>query len=182
MNKKELRERMREKTKKNEKYDREIIKKVMSLPEYSAAKSVFVYIGTGDEINTDILVDDMLSHGKDVYVPLCFGNGKMAAKSISSKEELKKGMYNIPEPRADAREIEPGEISLIIVPGVAFGRDFTRLGRGGGYYDRFLSQASRATLVAPCREENLIETVPVDEHDCPVDIIVTKDEVLRKDR
>lgn len=182
MNKKELREVMREKTERDEQRDREIIKNVMSLPEYSAAKNVFVYIGAGDEINTDFLVDDMLENGKDVYVPLCFGKGEMAAKKISSREELQEGMYGLLEPSASAEGILPEEISLVIVPGVAFGRDFTRLGRGGGYYDRFLERASSATLVAPCREENLLETVPVDEHDCPVDVIVTKEEVLRKDR
>lgn len=182
MNKKELRERMRKKTGINRKRDSQIINKVISLPEYDAAKSIFVYIGAGDEINTDYLVDDMLKKDKAVYVPLCLGKGEMVAKRISSRDELKEGMYGIPEPGAEALEIPPEDISLVIVPGVAFGRDFTRLGRGGGYYDRFLEKASGATLVAPCREENLLETVPVDEHDRSVDVIVTNEEVLRKDR
>ena len=162
--------------------DDKILKTLMSLPEYRKASDVFVYIGVGEEIKTEAIIDDMLDSGKNVYVPLCFGNGEMTAKKIQSREELHPGRYGIPEPLDDADEIDAQELSLIIVPGVAFGRDFSRLGRGGGYYDRFLEKAKNAVFIAPCREQNLEERLPKDEHDRDVDIIVTEEKVLRKVR
>ena len=182
MDKKEVRALMRERTKANQKIDAMILEKIMGLSEYKDAKSVFVYIGIDPEINTDSLVDDMLKRGKDVYVPLCKGRGEMVAKKISSREDLSLGRYNIPEPPETAEGTDPEDLSLVIVPGVAFGRDFSRLGRGAGYYDRFLERAKNATLIAPCRRENLIDKVPVEKHDRFVDLIVTNEEVLRKDR
>lgn len=153
--------------------DEKIYKGFTSLPEYKSAGRVFAYISVGNEVSTDAITDKLLADGKEVYVPLCHGKGEMDARRISSKSDLKPGRYGIPEPEEDAEKTEPCDIDLIIVPGAAFGEDGSRLGRGGGYYDRFLKCAANAKKIALAREINIEKAVPQESHDESVDIIVT---------
>lgn len=153
--------------------DEKIYERVTSLSEFARAERVFVYVGVGAEVSTDAIIDRLLSEGKSVYVPLCRGRGEMDAVKITSRKDLKPGRYGIPEPGAENPKTAPEELDLIIVPGVAFGEDGTRLGRGGGYYDRFLAKAKNAVKIALCREVNMGKTVPHEAHDEKADIIVT---------
>lgn len=162
--------------------DEAIAKKLIALPEYVNANCIFVYIGVGDEVLTDEITENLFAEKKRVCVPFCHGKGIMDAVEISSKEELVPGKYNIPEPRDRTRIVTPKELELVIVPGVAFGEDGSRLGRGGGYYDRFLKNAANAKKIALCREINLEKTVPREEHDEFVDIIVTDKRVIKTER
>ena len=187
MNKAELRRAVLERNAalgKEEKHlsDKAIAERLAELSEYKNAKCAFVYIGVGDEVLTDRITEKLFASGCRVCVPFCHGKGIMNAVEISSKEELVPGKYNIPEPRDRTRVISPESLELVIVPGVAFGEDGSRLGRGGGYYDRFLKNAENAVKIALCREINLKKTVPREEHDEFVDIIVTEKRVLRTER
>lgn len=162
--------------------DRAIAERLMNLPEYKDAKCIFVYIGVGAEVLTDEITENLFASGKRVCVPFCHGKGIMDAVEISSKGDLVPGKYNIPEPRDRTRTVSPESLELVIVPGVAFGEDGSRLGRGGGYYDRFLKNAKNAKKIALCREMNLEKTVPREEYDEFVDIIVTEKRVLKTER
>lgn len=159
--------------------DAVIYKNAMSLPEWEAAKSVFVYVGIGCEVRTDTLIEKLISDGKRVCVPLCRENGVMDAVYIPSLDFLKPGRYGIPEPQECGEKAQPEELDIIIVPGVAFGIDGTRLGRGAGYYDRFLCRAENAKKIALCREAALSETVPTETHDEKVDIIVSERRIIK---
>ena len=147
--------------------------------EYADAKMVFAYIGVGDEVSTGKIVDRLLKEGKRLCVPLCHGGGRMDAIEIRSRDELVPGRYNIPEPANKEECIPPEEIDLVIVPGVAFGENGTRLGRGGGYYDRFLQAAKNASRIALAREVNVEKSVPCEAHDECVDKIVTETRVIK---
>ncbi len=160
--------------------DLEIFNRFFSLkPEKH--KEVFVYVSCGSEVETSGIIKRFLEHSSKVYVPLCHGKGKMEAKRIFSLSDLSPGRYGIPEPEASAEGCEPSELSLIVVPGLCFGEDLTRLGRGAGYYDRFLEKAENAISIALCREENIRKTVPCDEHDRKVDMIITEKRVIRSE-
>ncbi len=183
MTKSELRVLSKEKNKtlsKSEKeaIDKKILENFLSLD--ILRKNVFVYVSFGDEIETRGIIDSFIKAGCEVCVPICREKGEMEAKRIESLSELTTGKYGIPEPPEDAEAIDPSELSLIVVPGLAFGRDFSRLGRGAGYYDRFLEKAVAATKIALCREVNLYETVPCEEHDRKVDIIVTEERIIKE--
>ncbi len=157
----------------------EIIKeKFLSLPIEKGEK-VFIYISFGDEIETLGITEELIRRGVLVFVPICHGKGEMDAVQIKSTSELSAGMYGILEPPRSGKRISPTELSLIVVPGVAFGRDRSRLGRGAGYYDRFIEKAKSAKTVALCREINLYETVPCESHDRSVDMIITEDRIIR---
>lgn len=148
--------------------------------EISKYRNVFIYISFGREIETSEIIKRLISAGAKICVPICRRAGEMEAKRISSVEELSPGMYGIYEPPESAQTVEPSELDLIIVPGLAFGEDFTRLGRGAGYYDRFLDKAKNSKVIALCREQNLFKTVPCEEHDRTVDVIVTEKRIIKK--
>lgn len=156
-----------------------IKEKFLSLPIEKGEKA-FIYISFGDETETLGIAEELLLRGVSLYVPLCYGKGEMDAVKISSTSELKAGMYGIPEPPKTGEKISPSELSLIVVPGVAFGCDRSRLGRGAGYYDRFIEKAENARTVALCREINLFETVPCEEHDRKVDMIITEKRIIKE--
>lgn len=158
--------------------DDRIKEKFLSLPIKKGEK-VFIYISFEDETETRGITEELLRRGVLVYVPLCHGKGEMDAVQITSISELSAGMYGIPEPPRSALKISPSGLSLIVVPGVAFGKDRSRLGRGAGYYDRFIEKAENAKTVALCREINLYETVPCEAHDRSVDVIITEDRMIR---
>ncbi len=160
--------------------DEKIENNLLYVPEYIDAVKVFVYCGVGDEVKTDGIIKRLFADGKRVFVPLCYGSGEMDAVEIDSLSDVVKGRYGIPEPIDNSRKISPSELDMIIVPGIAFGEDGTRLGRGAGYYDRYIEKAVNAKLVALCRTSNLLPTVPHEAHDKAVDVIVTDTKILKR--
>ena len=146
---------------------RAIAAALSSMEAYRNADCVCCFVGTGAEIDTYPLLRDALSAGKRLCVPLCMGRGVMEMRLIASLEELSPGMMGIPEPPADTPIVPPSEIGLLITPCLAADRNGMRLGRGGGYYDRFLSQY-RGAAVLLCRERLLQNRIPADAHDIPV--------------
>ncbi|MBL7140298.1 MAG: 5-formyltetrahydrofolate cyclo-ligase [Planctomycetes bacterium] len=89
------------------------------------------------------------------------------------------GILTVP----DAPVVPTGDIDVVLVPCVAVDRRGNRLGRGGGYYDRFLSQPDlRAARIVPAFRPQVVDHVPTDERDVPVDMVVTAGEVLRFER
>lgn len=157
--------------------DEKIKEKLLSLPIKKEDK-VFIYISFGKEIETRPIAEALLCRGCEVSVPLCHGNGEMEAVRISSLSELQCGMYGIPEPSEEGERVDASSLSLIVVPGVAFGEDGSRLGRGAGYYDRFIEKAENAKTIALCREITLFATVPTEAHDRRVDMIITENRII----
>lgn len=159
--------------------DRLIAKNILSLPEYRDAKCVFVFYGVEWELNTLPIIEDALSSGKKVALPLCFGEGVMEARQITSLEELVPGKYReIPQPAADAPPVEKSEIDFALVPCVCADRNRFRLGHGGGYYDRYLKERTffAATVT---RNAVLMDAVPRAEYDERCDCVVTETEIIR---
>ena len=86
---------------------------------YRDAACIFCYVSTSDEIGTAAILEQALTDGKTLCVPLCGRAGEMSARRILSLDELKSGAYGIPEPSSGAPEIPPDEISLVIVPALS---------------------------------------------------------------
>ncbi len=99
---------------------------------------------------------------------------------IRSLDELVPGTWGILEPPENSRKVVPAEeIDLAVVPGLAFDRQFNRLGYGAGYYDRFLPKLKKNAVKAGiCYSIQLIDQIPVEAFDIAMDIIVTDTEVL----
>lgn len=153
--------------------DKLIEEQLMMLNEVMEAKIIFCFVSMDDEINTKEIIKKLLSMGKIVGVPKCESKNNMKVYRIKSLEDLEKGYYNIKEPKSYCETIKPEDIELAIIPATACDKSKNRIGKGAGYYDRYLSNQSFLKVVL-CREKCLVDKVPTEENDIVMDIIVTE--------
>lgn len=100
---------------------------------------------------------------------------EMHAQHILTVDDLHRGPMNIWEPKLHCPRLSPAELDVIFVPGLAFTRDGRRIGRGGGYYDRYLSQPEcRARLIGLTTDLQLVDGIPTEPHDQRVSEIITE--------
>lgn len=112
------------------------------------------------------------------YLPRMLAGGGMEACVVADLEQdLERGAFGVMEPKGKQHIIQPSEVELIIVPGRAFSITGQRLGRGKGYYDRFLSR-SKALKVALAYDFQVVDELPVEEHDQAVDYIITQTRII----
>ncbi len=112
---------------------------------FRKAKIVMFYIAFGGEVNTEEMIREAKKIGKLICVPICRKDKEtMQPAILEDSGKLKRGPYGVLEPVAEAL-VEPKDVDLIIVPGLAFDKKCNRLGRGKGYYDRFLRKLSDKT-------------------------------------
>lgn len=142
--------------------------------EYANSKSIFVYISTKNEVETRKIIEKAFSDGKIVSVPKIYDND-MQAIEIEKTSEYNVNKYGILEPVVGkiVRNID-----LCVVPLVAFDRSLRRLGRGKGYYDRYLS-VGNYLKVALAFSIQKTEFVEVEKSDVDMDIIITEKEVYK---
>lgn len=160
-----------------------ITENLLSLEAVQKARTVFAYAAMEDEVQTEPLIASLLDRGKRVAIPLVIGKRAMEAALVPSMDAMETGAYGILTVRAERREIlAPQEIDCVIVPGVAFGLDGSRLGMGGGYYDAFLPKAERAVRVAAAFQCQISEDIPSLPYDCGVDWIVTEQGVFKANK
>ncbi len=156
----------------------EIKNTLLSMSEYKNAKSVFVYVSFGSEVETQSLIEAILKDKKRVAVPLCdTKTHTMQAVEITDISHLKNGAYGILEPDVNAGILAPDEIDLIIVPAISFDRCGMRLGYGAGYYDRFLADF-KGISIGLCFSQCISKSLPVCEFDKPVNKIITGRELI----
>lgn len=172
MDKKELRKKVLTHLRKDEVQDKNICEKVIKIIKEKNAKTVFAYISVKNEVGTGKLIHRLLELGVRVCIPKIKSDGNMVALEITSLETLIPDKYDIPSAPDDAKEIPKDEIDLAVVPGVAFTHDGYRLGRGGGYYDRFLSDCN-AYKLAVCYKSQLVSAIPAEGHDVLMDSVIT---------
>ncbi len=154
-----------------------LIKRALfSSNEYRHAKTILFYMPIRNEVDTADMIREALKK-KNVALPVTdTGNHRLIISRISSIEKMKQGAYGIPEPRKIS-ELEPGDIDLVIVPGVAFDRRGGRIGFGKGYYDRFLYRLD-IPRIALAYSFQVLDEVPVQDHDVKVDRIITENGVI----
>lgn len=146
---------------------------ITAMPEYQAADTVFCFVGTPREIDTMPVLEDALRQKKILCVPLCTGPGRFEVRQITDLAQLRPGTMQIPEPPADAPLIQTDSIDFAIIPCLTCNHSGQRLGKGGGYYDRFLSHYRGGTVMV-CREKLIREEIPVEPHDYPIHWVLTE--------
>ena len=153
-------------------------------------KTVLAYCSVGTEPSTLALIDSLLKSGRKVCLPLCTDLDEeghrtgafdaMEARVITSFDDLTAGAYGIPEPKADTELVPAEEIDIVILPCVGCDRQCRRIGHGAGYYDKYLTTVRKDCFtMALCYEEALADELPAEEHDVPVDAVVTEKTVYR---
>ena len=152
---------------------RAIAAHLLAMPEYQEAGTVFCFVGTDREIDTRPILEDILAAGKRLCVPLCTGKGIMELRQVTDLRQLTPGVYGILEPPADAPLVAVDEVDFAVLPCLTCNHLGQRLGRGGGYYDRFLAHYRGGTVLL-CREKLIREEIPLEPHDYPVPWVLTE--------
>jgi 5-formyltetrahydrofolate cyclo-ligase len=151
-----------------------IVNRFMEQPEYQNAKTVMFYVDVRDEVRTRQALPAALASGKRIVVPYCV-DGELELFWLEDMDELELGMYRILEPK---EELQPVDLDVVMVPGVAFDRQGGRTGHGKGYYDKLLEHARLDTpLLALAFECQLFDEIPTEEHDIFMDKVITESAV-----
>jgi 5-formyltetrahydrofolate cyclo-ligase len=156
---------------------------LLKLDIYQQSTNIMLYVATKLEVQTQEIIKSAQQDKKNIFVPLIIRGSRNLFPSLVKdfEKELIRGDLGIFQPSKEFYRICPPDIlDLVIVPGIAFNVQGYRLGRGGGYYDRFLSQLEpRTTSVALAFEMQILEEIPVEEKDIPVDYIITEKRVIK---
>ena len=158
--------------------EQQIRVQMLAHPWYQEASCVMGYLSVGYEVEIFPVLQAALTDKKRVFVPRCHPDGVMDAVEIFGLEDLEVGMFGILEPNAERKAVSLQRLDLIFVPGMAFDKEHNRLGRGAGYYDRFLEQAINAKTIGICRQNRVLAKVPTDAHDRKMDAIITENGIL----
>lgn len=137
------------------------------------SRTIVAYYSLDDEVNTHSMIDDLVADGKTVYLPKVVSDTEMVLCCYTGRESLSPGAYGIMEPVGPVVSAD-ATFDVVLVPGMAFDDNGHRLGRGKGYYDRFLRTLSepRPLLVGVCFDFQKIGLVPTETCDVSVDIVV----------
>ena len=142
-------------------------------PLLAEAQTIMAYYSLPDEVNTHALIDELVAEGKTVLLPKVTGADTMELHRYTGRADLQEGAYHILEPVGEPFT-DLSAIDLILVPGLAFDAAGHRLGRGRGYYDRFLHSKNRpyCVKIGVCFDFQKVDEVPVDAHDIAMDKVV----------
>ena len=162
---------------------KQILERLINLPEYKAAKNVLLYKWTKGEVRLDELEvgGEFFDEAKTLIYPLCVNDETLVAVNPGEGEDAwKRGNYEILEPCLEkGTEVEPEDIDLVICPIVAFDEENNRMGMGSGYYDRYLPGCVNAIKVGVAFDVQCLRAVPVEPHDYKLDMIITDGEGCR---
>ena len=152
-----------------------------SLLSSSLAENYMCYVSIRSEVRTVEVIKQLIEENKNISVPVCIPETtQLFASQIFRMEELAPSQFGLLEPKSDfMRPIEPEKLEIVLVPGLAFDRKGNRLGYGKGYYDGFLTKVSPRTLkIGLAYSFQIVEKVPIDSLDIPLDIIITEKEII----
>ena len=157
-------------------YSNSITEQVLSLDEIKNARTIFIYISYASEVHTHALINALLAAGKTLAVPKIVDSDFMEAESFASWEDLVPGELGILTPRNSKPCHGPFDVAL--TPGLGFTLSGHRMGFGRGYYDKWFSQNKVRHKIALAYEVQLVEDIPVEDTDVPMEKIVTEQRVI----
>jgi 5-formyltetrahydrofolate cyclo-ligase len=156
----------------------EVLRNLAALPFLATAKLVALYSAQAFEVQTAGLI--ALVGARAVFPRVISKGMPLALHRVAHVGDLVPGVLGLLEPRSDTPTVTADEIDAWVVPGVGFTRDGKRLGRGAGYYDRTLALArADAPKVGVCFADCLVDDLPTDVWDAPMDWVVTDRESVR---
>ena len=155
--------------------ERRINSKLFDTQEWLSARCIALTMSHSFEIDTAPLILHARHLGQRVVVPRTLKDHQMEFVTIDEGTDFTETSFGVLEPN-DGKVVQPDQIDLMIVPGIAFTRDGDRLGFGGGYYDRYLQMYKEAVTVGYAFEEQLFDAIPSEAHDRRLDFVVTQKE------
>ena len=164
---------------------KKIINNLKSLKEFKEAKNILFYISCKKEVDTQEIIKELLEKKeKNIIVPYTIKNKpKIFLSELKDFVELEPKTFGILESKEKyIREFNKDKVDLVIVPAIVFDKNGYRIGYGYGYYDRFLKTIKKDIVkVGLAFDFQLIDKIPEEEHDVPLNIIVTEKEIIRVD-
>lgn len=148
-----------------------VVNKITTNPRVINAHTILLYYSLGDEVNTHTLIDLLLSQGKKILLPYVIDQENMEIRQYTGPYDLKPSSYGIMEPTGN-RYDNISDIDVVLVPGMCFDKSGNRLGRGKGYYDRFLKKIPAAYKIGVCFEFQKQEAIPTGQYDVRMDQII----------
>lgn len=146
---------------------------------FGQVPTVATYLSMGSEPGTGPLIDALLARGTEVIVPVTVADGTLDWVGYSPDADLAPSALGVPEPAGP--RLGPDALSrakLVIAPALAVDHSGWRLGRGAGYFDRALAHAG-GRVCALVYADELLPAVPHEDHDVPVDLVVTEAGIFR---
>ena len=137
----------------------------------ASSNTILLYNALSDEVPTQALMDKLVAQGKTVLLPCVINDTDMELRRYTGPQDLQTGSFGIQEPTGELFT-DYDAIDVAIVPGMAFDAEGHRLGRGKGYYDRFLSRVPHLYKIGLCFSWQLVDQVPYDEHDIKMDEVI----------
>ena len=154
-----------------------ITRKLINLGEFKNATYVMFYIATYQEVETTFAIEHAQKMGKKIVVPTVLVREKRMIASLVKdlRRELSPGPFDILQPKKKyIREVPYESIDLVVVPGLAFDRQGKRLGRGAGYYDKFLAMLPKRTpRIGLAFDFQVLKSLPTLSHDISVDKVIS---------
>ena len=145
--------------------DRALTERFLQHPFYQEAKTIATYLSFPHEFQTQELIEQALKDDKKVLIPKTYPKGRMDFV-VYHPQQLVKTSFGLLEPQGDLEVVEPSQIDLIHVPGLAFTTEGYRIGYGGGDYDRYLEHFAGHTMstIYPCQ----VQEFNSEDHDIAV--------------
>ncbi|MBE6266674.1 MAG: 5-formyltetrahydrofolate cyclo-ligase [Prevotella ruminicola] len=142
-------------------------------PMLAGVETIVAYYSLPDEVDTHDFIDWLIAEGKTVYLPKVISDEDMVLCRYTGAESLCEGAFGIMEPVGEELLADEA-IDVVLVPGMAFDGEGNRLGRGKGYYDRFLKSLTtpRPKLIGVCFDFQKVDMVPTEPTDVKVDVVV----------
>ena len=156
-------------------WTRSIEEKIFEHPYFQEADHLCIYMSYNGEVGTDGIIRRATASGKRVWIPRVDGKD-MEFYELRNRQELVRSSYGILEPPKGNQPLDMQDFQncLMIMPGVAFDRQKNRIGYGGGYYDRYLSDKRELHTIAAAFEFQVLEKLPVEETDIRPDVLITE--------
>ena len=150
-----------------------ILSRLNNNEQLAAAQTVLMYYSLPDEVNTHQYIDHLIRQGKRVLLPEVIDSEHMVIREYTGKQDLKEGSFHIMEPiGAIFPEEKYKEIEVGIIPGMSFDAKGYRLGRGKGYYDRFLEKVPDMYKIGICFDFQKEESIPTEVTDIKMNEII----------
>lgn len=156
-----------------------VARRALELPELAGASTVMAFSSFGSELSMDPLIDGLVERGVTVALPRIVA-GELEPRSFRPGDPTTTAWFGAREP-ADGSPIAPHDIDAVITPGVAFDRRGSRIGYGGGYYDRFFTRVRPdAVRIGVATDVQVLDdALPAGSFDLRVHVIVTPSETIR---
>ena len=148
-----------------------LIRQVLAHPQLQTAQTVLLYNSMADEVATHNLISHLALMGKTVLLPVVISETEMEIRRYTGPESLRISSYGILEPTGEPFT-QYENIDFALIPGMAFDADGNRLGRGKGYYDRFLPLMTRSRKVGICFPFQFLQHIPTEPTDMSMDEVI----------